>query len=759
MADTDIQARAVERPPPARLDQDPEQARKKRAAERPPFPVYSVALVQNESEMVQAPAFNLMPFLENEPQFAVELFTERTFEGLLHNAPRFDCVVIGYNAAWKSSGVVEALNRQLPDAGLCVLHQREPGHVTFMKGDVGVDLLKVSADDQVVVASGVHPADEILLNYPAPVERRVADEEWVVPHTSALCALVPGAEGRWRTVLEVGQRDRHPVLIRTPTGRAGHPIVVCTVLLRPDEPDGQAAALLRNIVAWAADGRPHAVVLDGPEVEQAEELHHKLRVQGAKAIRHWEDDPEKLDFDEWPVRRTADLIIPAGGPVFTGAKVEQWLAGGGRIIQLGEHQRMSIEHGASDAAWVARLWAAWFHATSPDTWVGSPERKGSLVRTRAVLSALHAFSADAELSGRLHLPKPEEFLDEVERLVKGRINAGDRSVDETVSATVAALELEQLVGGDFLGERTRIRFEAWLDPTRFGDTADRLEVLRHKGNGAALIAQMAEGLPEPLSTVTVTKLREAAVACCVMPADVPQKIIDALDSDAYTTVVEHELRTSPLLAARYLHALCELGERFESLGDKENRLANAAPENLDAAVLTLAMNGRLRHASDVSADGDHELICAEARALTAYFGRHPVATHAIPGEVEVSPQLVDALLSETQQLRKNQRTMGLLEARLTRARDILGVIALLLAAGVTAAADALIPELGTTLGSLVTFVGFPVVTLFLFWLLNSQGLSPGWIRRIVPYLSHGRSAVIDKLSAPWTNSKDATGGT
>jgi hypothetical protein len=245
-----------------------------------PFPRYSVALVQNESEMLQAPSYDLHIFLEQDPVFDVELFTERSFHALPGESARFDCVVIGYNAAHKSGLIRKALEDQPPATGLCVLHQLAQDGLSFLRDDVGAELKVLDgAADRVQVARGRDPDDEILLNWPAPV----ALEQRVLEGATVYCRVDPGPQSNWRTVLEIEHGDRlHPVLLRTPTHRGGHPVVICTALLSQARPNH--AALLKNILTWCVGGRPDVVVLQAPHEERAAALHRKLRLQGSKAI-------------------------------------------------------------------------------------------------------------------------------------------------------------------------------------------------------------------------------------------------------------------------------------------------------------------------------------------------------------------------------------------------------------------------------------------------------------------------------------------
>src|SRR5215216_1121282 len=96
------------------------------ALRRVPFPKYTVGLLQSESEMIQVPGYDLLPSLEKDDRWDVELYTERTVGALVDSAERFDCIVVGYNAAIRSSEVQAALRETEIPIGLLVLHQFDP---------------------------------------------------------------------------------------------------------------------------------------------------------------------------------------------------------------------------------------------------------------------------------------------------------------------------------------------------------------------------------------------------------------------------------------------------------------------------------------------------------------------------------------------------------------------------------------------------------------------------------------------------------
>jgi hypothetical protein len=391
-------------------------------AEEVPFPRYLIALVQDESEMLLQPAYDLFAFLDDQAdqRWEVELYTERTFEALLRADTQFDCIVIGLNAAYKSKLVRDALSARLPSTGLCVLHQFQQGSIPFLVDDLGLEVTTFKQPAAPVLTAEKLPvADEILLNWPAtidlapdvesdtepggegdatggdePVQRLIGGE--------AFTGLVRGATSSWRTVLEVNAAGRRlPVLVRTPSDRAEPPVVVCSVLLRPRERGHMG--LLNNIVSYCVAGRPEVLVAgDSATSAESQLVHRKLRMQGIKAVSTQIRNGSPLDFEHWPYRGISDVVLPedldptakADWPRSDPAHARSWLQGGGRISRLGPRERLTVTHRESDAHWVTRNWASWFLSEPAAVWHGGVAHgrphEGSLISTRAVLRFLAA---------------------------------------------------------------------------------------------------------------------------------------------------------------------------------------------------------------------------------------------------------------------------------------------------------------------------------------------------------------------------------
>lgn len=708
-----------------------------------PFPRYSVALVQNESEMLQAPSYDLHTFLEQDPVFDAELFTERSFHALPGEDGRFDCVVIGYNAAMKGDLIKKALAEHPPPTGLCILHQFAQDGLSVLKDDVHAEFKYLGGGvEGVHVAGGRHPQDEILLHWPERVEL----DERGLPDALVYCGLQPGPESRWRTVLEVVHGGRsHPALLRTPTGRK-NAVVICTALL--SQARENHAALLRNIITWCAAGRPDVVVLQAPGDARAATVHRKLRLQGSKAIAHQVASPSQLDFSSWPLRGIANVVLPLGwepdelGGAGEVTGLREWLEHDGRIVSIEDGGNLVIRHGASDARWVARQWGIWFAGQPPAGW------QGRIVRTRAVLRALVELrrGMDDGTAERLGLPAPKQYAESCTELLQARLG-GRRGTncDGTVSATTAALEIDRAIGGRALWRVQRGAVERWLR-TRATEkdeqgrpllaAEDRLEVARCLGDGP-LALEVAEDLIEergdpnrkepvkPLPAILVTKLREAAVAGGLRPGDIREELAAADRS------IEPDVRESPLLAANYLIALHQIQREWD---DSSDPLANEPhPEAIDRVMIAIGKHGVLVKGRATAVEHPHELVSAEALALLAYFERNKAPTHVLPGAGATPPELIASLVREARELRGQNVALPGLERAVAWAKRIVG----LLAVAVVVAVSAIVERAGFVIPGLGDLT-IPSVALALLlaaaWGLSRIGLLADWFGLLTDWM-------------------------
>jgi len=768
-----------------------------------PFPKYTVGLVQSESEMLQVPEYDLSAFLERDDRWDVELYTERTVNSLVKSPERVDCIVVGYNAAHKSAEIREAL--QMPDrnVGFCVLHQLSADAFSFLTPAQGLRLEPMHPPVEPEVASQLVVADEVLLNWPTPITLSGGR----LPDSKAHAGIVATSRGAWRTVLEGSGSDlRLPLLLCSPPGQ-WPPTVVCTALLAPRHKDH--AALIGNLLLWCSSGHPSAVVVAQRGDRGAAIMHRKLRLQGTRAVAQPVDGVAHLDFGSWPLRGVKNALLPKswdpttadGWPDRDPHDARSWLKAGGRIVLFGaDDDSITVRHAESDVHWVARRWAAWFHAAPEEIWCGGDGARsglqGSIIATRAVLTVLAAFHGDSsaarapglrgvrrvlrELEQRdaaldpeqLGVPPAFAYLERVRQLLRRRIGDAD-NVDHTVSATVAALDVDALLGGAALDQATRDRMHAWLD--RQSDPAggrpaaleDRLEIAR-LGSAESLV-ELIRGvrddprLRQPLSAVLVTSLRTAIAACGV---ERTHEVFRSLPADQ-DSIVEADLRTRPLLAMRYLLGLSDVEacwsldvgharDADRTLSAAARAIAEPPPTTVDRAVVTVGRFGPLLHGWTDGSVPRPELASTEALALIAYFGRHPAPTHVVGTTRPVTPDTIAAVLQEGEALRIERdelmrRNQDLVNAkrRLERSGPIAAGGAQALVLAVVAAAWWLVAigtELALTweLGS--AFVLWTLLTLATLTWLSERGFDLGRVDHVRDWLKGGVGGIRERLA-------------
>jgi len=746
-----------------------------------PFPKYSVGLLQNESEMVQAPAYDLFPSLERDARWDVELYTERTMRAFIDSAERFDCIVIGYNAA-RSSEIKEALRTSPIPVGVLVLHHIDPDAFSFLQ-DEPLTAERLSAPAaKARPPPGSDPHEEILLNWPQPVTLR----DGFVDESTAHVGVTPARESRWETVLEVrdGQR-RVPVLVRTHSER-WPPRAVSAVLLAPRHP--HLLALLGNLVTWCAAGRPSAVVVEAPSEPSAEVIHRKLRLQGVKAVIEPVAEPAKLDFETWPLWGTRDVLLPGswdptkapGWPHKDPHHAKPWLRRGHRIILLGPGDSLTVRHGESDAHWVARRWATWFKSVPTETWHGGralgEDHAGSIVATRSILrmlALLHRVGREARVPGLetalivldqldargtgidpagLGLPPPQDFAEPVADLLLRRLGRAD-NIDDTVSTTIAALDIDALLGGGALADRAENLKEWLVRELDHRALEDRLEIARRLGD-ADLLSRVIERaasdsrVDEPVSAVLVTALRSAIVSCSLGP-EIP---LSPFSLEPERAVVDRELRMRPILAAVYLLGVLDLQRVWTPQAEEPARTLRDPPaDRVDRAIVTLGRHGPLGRGQSGWATPIPELASTEALALIAYFARHPVPTHVVSEGDAIPPQVLGALLREAENVRRENEDLDHRLAQRTEAArrggPVLAIAGeILIVAFVVVFGLVLAPHLDATWEVPSAFVLWTLLTLGLLALLARYQLPVRGARKMAPLLAGGWEAVRSTLA-------------
>jgi hypothetical protein len=774
-----------------------------------PFPRYLIALVQDESEMLLQPAYDVFAFLDDQSdkRWDVELHTERTFEGLLRAEGQFDCIVVGLNVAMKSELVRAALSARLPNTGLCVLHQLRKGSVPFLKDDLGLDVEEFPQPvDRVVTAEKLPVADEILLNWPASLDLQVDEHDGpAAPQRliggEAFSGFTRQPTSRWRTVLEVETRGRRvPVLLRTPSDRHP-PVVACSVLLRPGDPGHME--LFGNILSLCVAGRPEALVVgDADSASDARLVHRKLRMQGTKAIAAHVDRDRPLDFTRWPYRGIRDVVLPEhldptmaehwGEDDRTHAR--EWLKGGGRISRLGPGQRLTLTHRESDAHWVARRWATWFLSEPAAVWHGGSahgeQHKGTLIGTRAVLrflAALHGgdderrrrqpglLAADAVrvqlgaggseiVPGDFGLHPPEDFREPVTKLLRARIEANTpalgirervfgtdpRHIDYSVSTTCALLDVHALLGHQPLDAAAIARFERWLVEDQFPKAAldDKLEIARCLGDAELLEAALQALSGQLKRTRPLTAAVETKLREAIVACDVDATAIPEMARNR-PTVVERALRKSPLLCANYLVALGDLRAHWKVREDDLRRsLAVPDPRAVDRAVIGLGRHGSLLPLEGGDGRLPHEMISTTALALLAFFGRHSVPTHVIRPEGQaLPPDLVASVLNESERLRQENAIVVKQQNTIELASHLLAAVVAVLSVAVVV----LLWWLGGSVldvpvyGTLALTVVFTLAFAGAMRLLQRRDLAPPWGVNVAVLVIDGPAGLVKRV--------------
>jgi hypothetical protein len=599
-------------------------------------------------------------------------------------------------------------------------------------------------------------------------------------------AVTPSGESSWETVLEMTDGERNvPVLLRTmPDER--QTAAISTLLLAPRHPPHRA--LLRNLLMWCSAGRPDAVIVEAPGGLDSAIVHRKLRLQGVKAVVEPVATLDELNFACWPLWGTRDALLPEawdptqkeGWPADDPHHAMPWLRRGHRIILLGPGESLTVRHGESDSHWVARRWATWFKGVPTEVWhggSGDEAPRGSIVATRAVLRVLAAVYgstpnatlpglataqkvlAELEKAGRgidpvaLGLPPPSEFTQPVAELLSRRIG-DDYNIDETVSATVTALDIDALLDGKALGGELRAGLEGWLrKEVRTAALEDRLDIARCLGDEVLLqeiVAGAAEDsrVDQPVSAVLVTALRCAIVAC----RQPPELELGSFSLDPDRAVVDRELRMRPMLAAGYLIGVLDLWRVWEPQPEEPQKTLRDPPrDRVDRAVITLGRHGPLSRGRTGATGSLPELASTEALALIAYFAGTPVPTHVVSSHESITPGTLTSLLKEAEKgRRENERLRRELTRRQAVSRSAgtrLAIAGLaMIVPAVILFVVALAPHVSATWQFPSAFVLVTLLVLGLLALLSHYELPVPFAKRVAPWLAGGWGALTGDLA-------------
>jgi hypothetical protein len=253
--------------------------------------------------------------------------------------------------------------------------------------------------------------------------------------------------------------------------------------------------------------------------------------------------------------------------------------------------------------------------------------------------------------------------------------------------------------------------------------------------------------------VLVTALRSAIVSCGLGP-DTP---LSPFSLEPERAVVHRELGTRPIVAAIYLLGVLDLQHEWSpDVPEPARTLRNPPPERVDRAIITLGRHGPLARGQGGWAAPVPELASTEALALIAYFARHPVPTHVVREGDAVRPQVLAALLRESENVRReNERLDQELAHRVetsARGGPVLALAGLaLIAFAVVSFGIALSPRVPATWEVPSAFVLFTLLTLALLALLGRYELPVRGARRIAPYLAGGFESVRKSLAQAVAN--------
>lgn len=617
-------------------------------------PRADLAVVQSQAEVLRTPGYDLRPFLQGRPdRWRADFATERTVESGSGPRATQDALVLGFNAVYHCGPAArEAVRARATSAHVVILHQRDQDCFDFLDEKLALELRTIGGADRRAVSLPPErdPDWEPLLNWPT---RALPDGDTPGPTFRAIRGLVPRARTNWRVVLEIeDDGERVPVLLRTARFLPQR-IVVCALLLEPREPAD--ARLLENALTYCASGAPDVSVVrlrgDGADRDGYDPtlLADRMRLRGANAVEV-ALDPEALDVEDWPLRLTRHVVVPARvepGRILDGA--DAWSAGGGTLVRVGAEGEMSLHSRANDAYWVAERWVAWYRGTPPAAWTSS------IFATRSVLRVLETLKTSGQVNaGTLGLRElPPSDRDAVAALLERRIENG--SCEQTMSATAAALDIAGLVEG-VLPDSTERDVRSWLTQAFHGhadpvgaarpDTLptldDQLDIARALQDATLLRAAWERLRDEDVTAVTVTRLREAVAGLLDRLARasspdplpdwlvLPDEVVEALDAP----LVVDQLEEGALVSADFLAAVSALHGRAArwtaGTGAPARTLAVLARRDgrpTQVAVRTLARRGRLSgRTSGVGAEPSPHELSAEAIALLEHIHVAPTST-------------------------------------------------------------------------------------------------------------------------------------
>jgi hypothetical protein len=604
---------------------------------------YSVALIQSEAEALHTPNLDLSVARLGERGRPLALFTERDFMSLFETSSQYDCIIVGFNALYQSPALREAFDRRLPDTGLIVMHQLRTEALTCFKDDLALRVRNLADEvEHVQLAEDRNLLDEVVLNWPNGLIRGGGPDH--LRMTGKVHSVVqPTLDSAWRPVLDVKEDEtRYPALLRT---KRSHPrrIIVCYLWVEPREP--RHIHLLENMVNYCAVGVPEVAVFQSPgEESDVAEVARRLALQGRRSVV----PIDRIDFASWPLRHCRQLVVQDGHSSSSSLSSQQaglWMKGDAAIVVVGKEGDLTLHYRSPDEHWIALRWAAWFNAVAPQTWLGGTDQygkshRGSVFQTRAVLRMLMQREMtnppQESEEGSLGLKPVSYYQPEVERFFSTTNRWKGGSLDETISTTAAALDIDRLLQGKAISVLRRRKLMDWLrHQFPKAGLEDKLDIARCLRD-TSLFQDAQKNWMQPSALMPpslATKLREAALVCGAPRGDL---------REAAPQFESSGLEKSLLLACGYLEAMVVFRERFP-----DHPLASN-DAGIDAALHTIGRYGQLLNGDTKVETMNAESVGAEASALIAYFGPHPATTHVLAEEgLQIPVALVDEVFRET----------------------------------------------------------------------------------------------------------------
>jgi hypothetical protein len=648
---------------------------------RAELPQVRVAVIRNQGETMLSPSNDVVPFLEAQggERWAVTAFDERDFGGALGAAADFDVIVLGYNATLYTPELRAALRAAPPTAPVLLMHQREQHCFAFLRDELELEVVELDGGvREAVIPRERTESFEPLLSWPnaqLTKEKRLA--------VKSIRGLSFSPDGAWRLVMEAQRgAQRLPVLVRT---RSDHRrrIVACSLLLRPAA-EPEHGRLLENLLVYCAFGWPDVGLVevsdDTGSSDRVRDLALGMAMWTERCVRLTVPSATVMPINAWPLRGVKRIVAPEevrpeavdgldGAPA--------WFRRGGELIQVGADGEIAVKARLTDRFIVLREWAMWFGRLPEREWLDR------LSPARAVLRMLD----DVARADPSKLPEdvrfkvsPTEYSAEVAALIRSRVRHRN-NVDETISATAAALDLDRLTGERALSSLKRRQLRGWLeDQLDFAGRSEQLDILRCLAD-AELLERWLEtwnddwGTTDPrhrVDALVATRLREAVHACWPQ-GDEPQELLEAAVEALDGEQIVEDLRHGPLLCADFVSAL------YSRSPDHPGAASDVFdPERFPSSVA--AALDRVRAGGLYTSTLDVRSVCAHTQAIFRHVERHPAGLRFLADRGEVPSTVAESVLQEATKARHNEREARRDLPALGKAVLVLGTLTLALAA-------------------------------------------------------------------------------